>query len=193
MTLVGDILATEARLIRWVGDIPSTEGGGGSGSSDRTGNTASRLAARPIVREGDPSPDAAWRDLDYIRRIRHRITQNTATTRDRQDAANIIHRWRDLTPEQEQRLRASAAEGDPGCRSCARIMGPSGLPLWSPCHPGLNICQWCSRTLARIRIRAGHVNDQLVHPPVLRWRQSNPDSRLTDERLDQLLNGRITT
>lgn len=190
MTSVAAIVDTERRLERWVGDIPSADGGGGQvGFSDRTGNTASRLASTTRRRQGDPSPDPAWRDLAHLREIRARITSGTDTRRDHIDADKIIHRWAELNPEQEAKLRSAAAEGDPGCRSCARISGPSGLPLWEPCHPGSNMCQWCIRTLQRIRVYKGHINDEVVWPPVLRWRQNNPGRNLSPETLDKIMRG----
>lgn len=186
------IRETEARLIDYVGDMPSTEGSGGKGThSDRTGSLAFRFAKIQRRAEGDPHPDPAFRDLMDLRRIRQRITARTSTSRDERDADNICHRWQPLTENQAARLRAESGAGDPGCRSHARVTGPSGRPMYEPCHPGLNNCQWCTRTLARIVLRDGHGADDMVHPPVIRWREKNPDSRLTDDMLDRLLSGKV--
>lgn len=189
MTTVGDILETERRLRAYCGDIPSTGGGRGGGElsyGDRTGSLAARNLATKVRRPGDPHPDAAYRDLLDLQRIRQRITEGRDTRRDHRTADDIIHRWRPLSEEREAALR-SETTGDPGCRSCARIGGPSGAPLYSPCHPGLNVCQWCHRTLARIRCFPKHINDDVVHPAVLRWHLVNPDSRLTDVQLERLI------
>jgi len=52
--------------------------------------------------------------------------------------------------------RAQSAGGDDGCQSCARVMGRSGLPQWTPVEQGVRlngdvvkVCRWCRSWISR--------------------------------------------
>jgi hypothetical protein len=164
------------KLEEYLGNMPSSEGGGGKGGhSDRTATIA--LA-----------PDAARLDLQWLDLHVGRLTGTSSiTARIRID--DTLRRW-ELTEAQADGLRGDTqGKGEPGCRSCARIHDTLGRPLWSPRHPGLEVCQRCHRTLKRQRIHDGYRDSDLVAVTVLRWMQRHADSKLTDETLHRLLRG----
>ena len=158
MTTDADILtdlaqrlpAARKALAAAVGDIPASGGSGGSGNvSDRTGNTAVRLAAHP---DTDVAL-AATRELDRLeRQVIARRHAHAAVTDTLVAMQRIVDRWAP-TPRQRQAsnetLRAAANDllnrhDDAGnCRSCKRDPGSWGEPH----RRGL--CRSCIRYLDR--------------------------------------------
>ena len=127
--------------------VPITE-------SDPVGNMAARMADL-----GDPVRND-WSTLACMIAICARAT--AGTDRDAlADAAQasatalvIVQRWapRKATPTD----RRTAADGEPGCESCARCTGPNGGPAWRPVARRVTLedgrkvglCEWC-RTWVR--------------------------------------------
>lgn len=143
--------AARTAIHRHIGNIPAAGGGTrASGTSDRTGSIACKLATAIDA-------DQAWRDDAELDRLElqaiARLQAGTSITRTLQDILRIVDRWApDPKRKQvlEDGLRAAANDdlnyrGDiNNCRSCARIPGQWG----DPHRQGM--CKRCDHTLARI-------------------------------------------
>lgn len=67
-----------------------------------------------------------------------------------------------LYPSRDVHALITLAKGDPGCESCSRTTGPSGLPRWEPVRSNLSrrtavggrlarpvyLCRWCYDAVA---------------------------------------------
>jgi hypothetical protein len=125
------------KLEEYLGNMPSSEGGGGKGGhSDRTATIA--LA-----------PDAARLDLQWLDLHVGRLTiTSSITARIRID--DTLRRW-ELTEAQADGLRVKADDsGDGWCKSHWRVHS-----LAPPRSPGSDLCDWCYRWTVRIN-DAGH-------------------------------------
>lgn len=130
-----------------LGTIPSANGAGGGGVSDRTG----RLAVAYI---DNPASDPARRDLDRVGTIQRRATERGGYTQgELATLTDICDQW---APSNKRRaaldanLRAAADDllnrhDDHGnCISCKRVPGAWG----DPHRQGL--CKTCARYLDRV-------------------------------------------
>ncbi len=185
---------TEARrkLAECLPDMPAAGGGGGSGTSDRTG----RIAVA-VMEAGSDQAWTDWHNIDRIERaIIERCRHDQSIGRQLAQLLDIVDRW---APTQKRRqaldtgLRAAAeGKGDDGCHSCARVKDSRGLPLYSDQHPGLVICKSCYDMLRRVRAHDRYVEAELVPVVVIEWQQRHAGKNVSPTILERLLSGGVT-
>jgi len=180
------------KLAECLPDMPAAGGGGGSGTSDRTGRIA--------VAVMEAGSDQAWTDWHALDRIERAIIQRCRTDqsigRQLAQLLDIVDRW---APTQKRRqaldtgLRAAAeGKGDDGCHSCARVKDSRGLPLYSDQHPGLVICKSCYDMLRRVRAHDRYVEAELVPVVVIEWQQRHAGKNVSPTILERLLTSGVT-
>lgn len=180
------------KLAECLPDMPAAGGGGGSGTSDRTGRIA--------VAVMEAGSDQAWTDWHALDRIELVIIQRCRTDqsigRQLAQLLDIVDRW---APTQKRRqaldtgLRAAAeGKGDDGCHSCARVKDSRGLPLYSDQHPGLVICKSCYDMLRRVRAHDRYVDAELVPVVVIEWQQRHAGKNVSPTILERLLTSGVT-
>jgi hypothetical protein len=180
------------KLAECLPDMPAAGGGGGSGTSDRTGRIA--------VAVMEAGSDQAWTDWHALDRIElaiiARCRTNQSISRPLSQLLDIVDRW---APTQKRRqaldtgLRAAAeGKGDDGCHSCARVKDSRGLPLYSDQHPGLVICKSCYDMLRRVRAHDRYVDAELVPVVVIEWQQRHAGKNVSPTILERLLTSGVT-
>jgi len=180
------------KLAECLPDMPAAGGGGGSGTSDRTGRIAVALL--------EAGNDQAWTDWHALDRIElviiARCRNDQSIGRQLEQLLDIVDRW---APTQQRRraledgLRAArAGKGDDGCLSCARVKDSRGLPLYSDQHPGLTICKSCHDMLKRVRAHDRYVEAELVPIVVLEWKQRHAGKNVSPTILERLLTSGVT-
>lgn len=180
------------KLAECLPDMPAAGGGGGSGTSDRTGRIA--------VAVMEAGSDQAWTDWHALDRIElviiARCRTSQSITRPLSQLLDIVDRW---APTNKRRqaldtgLRAAAeGKGDDGCHSCARVKDSRGLPLYSDQHPGLVICKSCYDMLRRVRAHDRYVEAELVPVVVIEWQQRHAGKNVSPTILERLLSGGVT-
>lgn len=181
-----------AKLQECLPDMPAAGGGGGSGTSDRTGRIA--------VAVMEAGSDQAWTDWHALDRIELAIIARCRTSqsisRPLSQLLDIVDRW---APTNKRRqaldtgLRAAAeGKGDDGCHSCARVKDSRGLPLYSDQHPGLVICKSCYDMLRRVRAHDRYVDAELVPVVVIEWQQRHAGKNVSPTILERLLTSGVT-
>ncbi len=196
------------KLAECLPDMPAAGGGGGSGTSDRTGRIASgfleafwdssnqRWKRHDMVQVVDQAW-TDWHELDRIERtIIERCRNSQPISRQLVQLVDIVDRW---APTNKRRqaldtgLRAAAeGKGDDGCHSCARVKDSRGLPLYSDQHPGLVICKSCYDMLRRVRAHDRYVEAELVPVVVIEWQQRHAGKNVSPTILERLLSGGVT-
>ena len=173
-------------------DMPASGGGGGSGTSDRTG----RIAVA-VMEAGSDQAWTDWHTIDRIERtIIDRCRHDQPIGRQLAQLLDIVDRW---APTNKRRqaldtgLRAAAeGKGDDGCHSCARVKDSRGLPLYSDQHPGLVICKSCYDMLRRVRAHDRYVEAELVPVVVIEWQQRHAGKNVSPTILERLLTSGVT-
>lgn len=107
---------------------------------------AESIAANDPTGEAAVRPDRASDHLDELARLADRLRS------DGERITKILASYQRRPAD--ERERRDSADGDPGCRSCARV-SPHGSPLWSPVHrtPVIDgdtwpLCRWCYEWLS---------------------------------------------
>lgn len=179
--------AARTAIHRHIGNIPAAGGGTrASGTSDRTGSIACKLATAIDA-------DQAWRDDAELDRLElqaiARLQAGTSITRTLQDILRIVDRWApDPKRKQvlEDGLRAAANDdlnyrGDiNNCDSCRRDPGSYGEPF----RRGL--CVNCYRRVARI-VELYDVD--ITMPPVDLVRLFRERGKVTDHDIHRVMAG----
>lgn len=156
ITALGKLKPRIPRARRCIIDnIPGYPSGSGAagGTGDRTTNLALKGGAHDDKQRDKPSQvgamhtDRALRDLHQLDRLQPAVlewahTQGATITRQVSQLKRIIDRW-DLSPAAADNIRATADDGKPGCRSCARV------GKWSDVHSN-QLCHWCIRITPRV-------------------------------------------
>jgi hypothetical protein len=138
-----------AKLAEALPDMPTSGGGGGSGTSDRTGGIATAIM--------DNANDQAWADWHDLERIERIIIERCRTgqtiTRPLAQLLDIVNRW---APTDKRRRALEANQRDAAndllnrhndqgnCTSCKQVPGAYGTP-----H-SRGLCKTCDRWLQRV-------------------------------------------
>lgn len=174
---------------------PPISGGGGSRGADNEGGRTAALAV-----ESTMATDPAIRARDRLRvlcpggttrRLERYAAAGCSITAQVTELHRILAVWAPTEAQQHGLRGETLGKGDDGCVSCEKVTDSLGRPLYATRHPGLTVCQWCHRTLRRVHAHPKHRDATVVPAVVIRWRERNVDSRLTDEMLERLLSGRV--
>ena len=143
----------EARrnLAECLPDMPAAGGGGGSGTSDRTG----RIAVA-VMEAGSDQAWTDWHNIDRIERaIIERCRHDQQIGRQLAQLLDIVDRWAP-TPRRRQALERNQRDAandllnrhdDHGnCTSCKQVPGAYGTP-----H-ARGLCKTCDRWLQRVLV-----------------------------------------
>ncbi len=166
-------------------DMPAAGGGGGSGTSDRTG----RIAVA-VMEAGSDQAWTDWHTLDRIERaIIDRCRNDQPIGRQLAQLLDIVDRWAP-TPRRRQALERNQRDAandllnrhdDHGnCTSCKQVPGAYGTP-----H-ARGLCKTCDRWLQRIL--ASYAVD-IDMPPRRLVELGHAKGKITDHDINAVMHG----
>lgn len=174
-----------AKLAECLPDMPAAGGGGGSGTSDRTGRIAVML-----LETGSDQAWADWHTLDRIERVLiDRCQRTLSITRQLEQLLDIVDRWAP-TAKRRQALEANQRDAandllnrhdDHGnCQSCKRVPGAWGEP-----H-ARGLCKSCDRWLQRVLV---YYDVELTMPPRALVEIGQARMKVTDHDIHNAMTG----
>ena len=156
------------RLDEQMGNMPSSEGGGGKGGhSDRTGGLAFRHLIHPDDEKRGEQADIARRERDRIDGLQRAIVRSAklglSTAEDVARLDQILRR-NDLSEKQLERLRSKGDNSGAGwCQS--HIREPL-LAQEAPRTPGSAMCRWCDDWVRALNDPEGPWRLEVAFPPI---------------------------